>query len=44
MMTNGKNGNFIYRMLETNNSTNIKLITEDEGALVLQKRKNDDFW
>ena len=26
-------------MLETNNSTNIKLITEDEGALVFRKEK-----
>ena len=39
MMTNGKNGTFIYRMLETNNSTNIKLITEDEGGLIFRKEK-----
>jgi outer membrane protein OmpA-like peptidoglycan-associated protein len=39
MLTNGKNGTFIYRMLETNNSTNIKLITEEEGGLVFRKEK-----
>ena len=39
MMTNGKNGTFIYRMLETDNQTNIKLITEDEGSLIFRKEK-----
>ena len=39
MLTNGKNGTFVYRMLETNNSTNIKLITEEEGGLVFRKEK-----
>ena len=39
MLTNGNNGTFIYRMLETDNKTNINLITEEEGSLVFRKER-----
>lgn len=39
MMTKGSKGTFIYRMLETDNNSDIDLITEEEGQLVFRKER-----
>lgn len=38
-MTKDKNGNFIYRLLDYENTTNIQLLSEDESTLTFAKER-----